>query len=334
MRPAFFVGVGVGVEVAAFSGASSAAGLAAGLRPRIRWKKPGLRGGGVGSATVAGLAFRLACGLVVAVGWAVVAVGFAGAAGSGVVATGAKRALGVSVVVAACGRAVAVSSGQRKNRPRTGGGICFMTGMDVCNVPVAVLTSKTRAMKAVKLPPPPLFGNPGHLPLVVGVLFLAVFPFFLNRRFRVARRRIVRAGPAAIFPFLNELRNWPLWMPWGGARGLEYRYEGPVAGVGAVQHWRGGGGAGTARILQSMADERVVYQVEMERGIPLVEGVLALEALGEVTRVVWYCRWDPNACPCRRYVDLFFKWRLDHDFGVGLDRLGRLVEAGDGAVGR
>jgi hypothetical protein len=164
------------------------------------------------------------------------------------------------------------------------------------------------------------------LPLFSLAVGLAVTPFLLPRRFRVAQRVVIRGRPSEIFPYLDSLKNWPLWTPWNRQRPLDFHYEGPDAGVGAAQYWTGKCTAGSVRILQSHADERVTFKVAM-RGDPRdFEGVLSLEPLGDSTRVVWYCRWERNASPYLRYLDLFIKWRMNHDFLDGLENLKELVE--------
>ena len=66
---------------------------------------------------------------------------------------------------------------------------------------------------------------------------LLVFPFFLRRRPRVERRITVLAPPEEIFPFLNDLRNWPLWTSWSRREEIHYTYGEILAGPGAEQTW-------------------------------------------------------------------------------------------------
>jgi hypothetical protein len=164
------------------------------------------------------------------------------------------------------------------------------------------------------------------LPLLSLAVGLAVTPFLLPRRFRVAQRVVIHGRPPEIFPHLNSLKNWPLWTPWNRREHLGFRYEGPDAGVGATQYWSGRCASGSVRITQSHQDERVSFRVMMDRDPRVFEGVLSLEALGESTRVIWFCRWERARMPCARYIDLFVKWRMNHDFLDGLRNLKSLVE--------
>src|ERR1700733_6537007 len=96
--------------------------------------------------------------------------------------------------------------------------------------------------------------------LLAFIAFLIVFPFFLRRRPRVERRITILAPPAAIFPFLNDLRNWPLWTVWDRREKIDYEYGAITAGEGAEQRWAGEKMSGVLRLLKSDRDERVDYE--------------------------------------------------------------------------
>src|SRR5450432_2886539 len=162
------------------------------------------------------------------------------------------------------------------------------------------------------------------LPLL---LFLLIFPWFYKKRPRVARRVIVRAKPQEIFPLLNDLRNWPLWTEWARRDGIHFSYDGSPAGVGAIQRWQTGRMKGVMRVTQSVPDDRVAYDLDINHGHHRFDGVLALEEIGEYTRVTWACKWELNANPYLRYLDLFMNWMLRRDFEAGLQNLKDLVES-------
>lgn len=163
--------------------------------------------------------------------------------------------------------------------------------------------------------------------LFLFAVFLLVFPFFLRRRPRVERRITILAPPEAIFPFLNDLRNWPLWSAWGNRESFDYEYGPTSAGDGAEQRWACPSISGVMRILKSERDERIDYEVEMGDGAYLVIGRIELHPDGACTRVVWKCAWDRAANPYRRYFDLVLRWMIRRDFAVGLEHLKTLVES-------
>ncbi len=165
--------------------------------------------------------------------------------------------------------------------------------------------------------------KPSILPLLG---FLIVFPWFYTRRPRVARRTVIHAKPPEIFPFINDLRNWPLWTEWARRDEMHFSYSGSPAGVGAVQRWESGCMSGEMRIVKSVEDDHIAYDLDINQGKYHLEGVLALEAVGEYTRATWVCKWELSRNPYARYLDLFFMWRIGRDFSAGLHNLAELIE--------
>ena len=163
--------------------------------------------------------------------------------------------------------------------------------------------------------------------LLALAIFLAVFPFFLRRRPRVVRQITILAPPAAIFPFLNELRNWPLWTAWSEREEIHYAYGETSIGTGAEQRWRNARMDGVLRVVRSDADERIDYELVMRAGTYRLFGRLELQPDGACTRVTWKCVWDLSENPYRRYLDLFLRWMIGRDFAAGLANLKTLVEA-------
>jgi hypothetical protein len=147
-------------------------------------------------------------------------------------------------------------------------------------------------------------------------LVLGIFPLFLPRRPRIARRILIRADRFHIFPLINDLRNWPRWTAWNQRQEIEYHYDGPPAGAGATQHWRAAGHSGVLHMTQSMMDDRW-----------LLEGALSLEEIApHQTRILWIARWQGAALPWARYMDLMRMWWIGRDFATGLENLRKLAE--------
>jgi len=156
--------------------------------------------------------------------------------------------------------------------------------------------------------------------------FIAVFPFFVSRRSRVVRSIWVNAKPAEVFPLINNLKLWSQWTAWSRREAAEELYEGPEAGEGALQHWKTERMEGTIRIIQSVPDQRVAYDLNMENGRHHMEGVLTLEPVGEGTRIVWACWWIGIENPYARYMDLAMRWWIRRDFEAGLENLKQIAE--------
>jgi hypothetical protein len=157
-------------------------------------------------------------------------------------------------------------------------------------------------------------------------LLLGIFPFFLPRRPRIARRILIRADRSHIFPLFNDLRNWPRWTAWNQRREIEYHYDGPPAGAGATQHWRAPGHSGVLHMTQSHEGERIAYTLTMGNRW-LLEGAISLEEIApHQTRVLWIARWQGAALPWARYMDLMMMWWIGRDFAAGLENLRKLAE--------
>lgn len=163
--------------------------------------------------------------------------------------------------------------------------------------------------------------------LLLLAAFLLVFPIFLRRRPRVERRITIFAPPSAIFPFLDDLRNWPLWTIWDRREQIDYEYGAITAGEGAEQRWAGKHMSGVMRILKSERDERIDYALEMGDGAYQIVGRIELHPDGACTRLVWKCAWDLAKNPYRRYFDLLMCWMMRRDYGAGLENLKGLVES-------
>lgn len=164
------------------------------------------------------------------------------------------------------------------------------------------------------------------LPLFGALGFLLLLPFFLPRRTRVLRRKIIQASPNEIFPFINDLRNWPRWTEWNRREEIHFTYDGSTQGIGATQRWDAPRKGGVLKIVQSVENERVTYGLDLHCGNQHLEGLLALEPLGVVTRVSWLSKWESGPNPYVRYRDLLLKVFIGRDFEAGLENLKSVVE--------
>jgi hypothetical protein len=168
--------------------------------------------------------------------------------------------------------------------------------------------------------------NKTQIRLSALALVLGIAPLFLPKRPRIARRILIKADRAHIFPLVNDLRNWPRWTAWSKRQEIEYHYDGPPAGPGATQHWRARGHSGVLHMTQSHEEERIAYTLTMgDRW--LLEGAISLEEIApHQTRVLWIARWQGAALPWARYRDLLMMMWIGHDFSAGLESLRNLAE--------
>ena len=168
--------------------------------------------------------------------------------------------------------------------------------------------------------------NRSLLRLFILAALALVFPFFLRRRPRVERRITILAPPGAIFPFLNDLRNWPLWTAWSRRDEIHYSYGEVAVGFGAEQRWVSRNKTGAMRIIKTEPDERIDYELDLDHAKYHLFGRIDLQPDGACTRVTWKCVWQRAENPYRRYVDLLLRWMIARDFDSGLENLKAVVE--------
>ncbi len=190
----------------------------------------------------------------------------------------------------------------------------FQPGLSIPNLACGAPRANSSAMKRFQFP------------LLAGLGFLVVFPFFLTRRFRVVRRLIIRAQPAAIYPFVADLRNWPLWVPALVQNEDALTFSREAQGPGALMHYEGCCCEGSVRIRHTRTDERVAFQIENGAAKGEMEGIISLEAVDEMTRVTLLCTWPAHQNPLARYLDLGRKMWLKRETAAGLAALQSLVE--------
>ena len=123
---------------------------------------------------------------------------------------------------------------------------------------------------------------------VVGLILL--LPLFKSPHFRVERSRVIAASPDRIFPWFNDHRKFDEFNPWLKMDPeAKVAYTGPQSGLGAACRWDGKAvGAGSATIVESESNQRVVLRMEWERPIEGVSTVeYRFEPEGDQTRVTW-----------------------------------------------
>jgi uncharacterized protein YndB with AHSA1/START domain len=168
--------------------------------------------------------------------------------------------------------------------------------------------------------------------LLLLAAFLLVFPFFLRRRPRVEQRVTILAPPDAVFPLINDLRNWPLWTAWSERADMRFAQGELVAGAGAEQRWQTETMQGVLRIVKSEPGQRIDYEVTIDEGAYQIIGRIELQPDGACTRLLWKCAWARAENPYRRYVDLLMRWMIRRDFARSLVNLKALVENAESPV--
>ena len=128
---------------------------------------------------------------------------------------------------------------------------------------------------------------------LVLALALAGFLIYASRRpdtFRVARTARVDAPAEAIFPLINDYRNWTLWSPYEHRDpALKRTFSGAASGRGAVYAWEGNKNVGSGRMeIVDTTPNRIIIKLDFFK--PFKANNIAeftLEPKGGATDVTW-----------------------------------------------
>jgi hypothetical protein len=122
---------------------------------------------------------------------------------------------------------------------------------------------------------------------VLLVVFLVV-GMMLPEKLQVERSIVIRADANKVYPYVSNFRQFNQWSPWAKIDpNIEFTYEGPEKGEGAIMHWRSEHaevGQGSQKILQANPghDVRIVlafggmgkaysnFQLQPEQGSTMV----------------------------------------------------------------
>jgi uncharacterized protein YndB with AHSA1/START domain len=125
---------------------------------------------------------------------------------------------------------------------------------------------------------------------VIIVVFLIVVAMQPSE-FRVTRSTTILAPPGAVFPFVNELKRWEAWNPWGKLDpAMKLTYEGPPAGKGAAYAWVGNHEVGEGRmtITESRPDELVQFKMDFYKPMAgTSDAEFTFKPEGHQTAVTW-----------------------------------------------
>lgn len=155
------------------------------------------------------------------------------------------------------------------------------------------------------------------LVLVVIVLGVLVAASFQPDEFRITRSATISAPPSAVFPHINDFRNWDAWSPWAKLDpNMKKTLEGPPAGVGAVYGWAGNQKAGEGRmtILESRPDEWVQIKLEFIKPFAATNTAeFTLKPVPAGTEVTWSMYGRQN------FISKIFSLAVNVDKMVGTD---------------
>lgn len=148
--------------------------------------------------------------------------------------------------------------------------------------------------------------------------------------FSVSRAVVINAAPEAIFPEINDHKNFAKWSPWVKMDPqASYVYEGPNSGVGSKVSWVGKEmGEGTSEIVEVVPNKRIMMKLAFVKPMKAVNEVnFTLDEKDSQTLVTWTMTGKKDFIA--KAVGLFMgcEKMVGEQFVKGLDNLKVLVEA-------
>lgn len=158
------------------------------------------------------------------------------------------------------------------------------------------------------------------------ILVLALIGWYKPSFFEIQRVKLFRAKPEQIYAQAQSAAQWAAWHPWIDKTRPGYSQElsGPESGPGSALKWRSDDGSGTLTLKACEPGQRVEFGLVLD-GMPC-SGLLALEPLGEVTRVRMDFRGDVGGDLVLRYLLPVYEKTLGRSLAISLDQLAARVE--------
>jgi hypothetical protein len=132
----------------------------------------------------------------------------------------------------------------------------------------------------------------GITAIVIAILIVGFLIYASTRpdTFRFQRTARVNAAPDAIFPLINDYRNWTLWSPYEHRDpALKRTYSGAIAGRGAIYAWEGNKNVGSGRMeIVDTSPNKII--IKLDFFAPFKANNIAeftLEPKGAATDVTW-----------------------------------------------
>lgn len=168
------------------------------------------------------------------------------------------------------------------------------------------------------------------LVLLAMVVAFVVIGLLLPRTWQVRRQTVIAAPPAAIAPYVGELREWPKWIPWTVEKdpSMKIEYGEQTSGVGGNYSWKGDlMGTGTVTIDKADPDTGYALALSMEEGKYRSRATIDFQPVATGTEVTWTVTGELGVNPIGRYFGLMFDSMMGGDLESGLARLKQLAES-------
>lgn len=172
--------------------------------------------------------------------------------------------------------------------------------------------------------------------LVILLVVLAAIGigYVLPESAHVERSVRIEAPPQAVFPYVNDFRNFNLWAPWAAMDpDIEYSFTGPETGIGSRMAWESDNpdvGSGSQLIVESKPSERVTTRLDFgARGTATAYFDID-PATGDASEVTWGFDAEFGNDIIGRYFGVMMERWVGGDYEQGLQNLKELVEKRQG----
>lgn len=167
------------------------------------------------------------------------------------------------------------------------------------------------------------------LGLGVLVLILAAVALGLPAHVTATRSIVINAPEYAIYPYLNNLRQFAEWSPWAARDpNMKMTYSGPPEGKGAKVEWESENprvGSGSMQIIEAEQSRNV----DLAANFDGLEGTSTyqLAPSGSGSKVTWSFVYATGSSPIKRWKGLMLDGFVGAEFSRGLENLKSKVEA-------
>lgn len=166
--------------------------------------------------------------------------------------------------------------------------------------------------------------------VLAAIVFLLVVGLFLPTTYYVERSVVINASPAQIHTYVNDLKRWEEWEPWGETDPSVKVVPGLTSvGVGASQSWESENGDGQLTFTASDPNKGVNYSVLFDGQFAsraAIKYVAAENSAG--TKVTWSLAGGEDA---PKVIGGYFALAMDGMLGPmyekGLGKLKKAVES-------
>ncbi|SHE85772.1 Polyketide cyclase / dehydrase and lipid transport [Microbulbifer donghaiensis] len=166
--------------------------------------------------------------------------------------------------------------------------------------------------------------------ILIFLALLVLAGFMFPREVTLERSVYITKPPQAVFPYVNNFRNFNDWSPWYQLDpNTQYEYSGPKEGLGAVMSWSSDNpnvGSGSQTITASEPDSLVRTDLDFgAQGVATAE--FRLQPQGSGTNITWWFSSDMGGGPIARWMGLLVKKMVGGSYEQGLAKLKNLVES-------